>query len=36
VPTGGTTARTGGPSLLLPGLGLLAAGGLIRRARRRR
>ena len=34
VPTGGQTARTGAPSALAPGLGLLLLGALARRARR--
>src|SRR5207302_8448708 len=33
VPTGGQTARTGGPSLLVPGLALIALGALTRRVR---
>jgi hypothetical protein len=36
VPTGGETARSGGESMLLPGLGLLGAGVLFRRLRRGR
>jgi hypothetical protein len=35
VATGGTTARTGGPNLLLPGVGLLALGAFGRKLRRR-